>query len=902
MNKYNRLFLIFFSLVALLYACSTEKNTAVNRAYHYVTARYNGNFNANELINVSLTTYRDNLSEDFHQLIPVEAVPNETEVEAFYPALDTAISKVKTVIADHSMPTLDKPSRKNAEHNNYIDENWITIGRAYYYRRDYDIALKNFKFINRYFSNDPSNYVGEVWMAKTNIRTGNYTDAKLSLDKVDQVLKAQEEASKNKGEASKKSKKSKAAKLNKSGGSSKGKGKNEDKVAKFPKRLKFELERTKADLAIAKQEYPKAIEYLESALKEAKTSADKGRLNFILGQLYEQDSKTDLAIAKYKKSTKYKIPYPMSFSAQLKSSILDGGPKIKKSLNKMLKDAKNAEFKDQIYYAQAMISIKEGNEDKAMEQLTNSAFFSTNNVRQKGMAYEKMGDMRYAKRDYVKAQKYYDSCVVTVTEKYPNYFAIKTKAEKLADLVVAVETAQYEDSIQRIAKLSPDEQEKFLKNVIKKQEEEAAAKAKREAEKLRELAKNNNAFAQDMNAKGGGYWGNSASITQGATDFQKQWGNRPNEDNWRRSNKTIAAPPSNTDNGSDTSAVASTDSAGAQQNAGLTVESLAKGLPQTEDDFKKSNERLVEALYNAGIIYKEQLKEPGLAKTQFHRILDKEFESDYNLMAAYQLYKMYENEDPTKAYAQKEYILNNYPNSDYANYMRDPDYFVKKKELDALREQEYVTILNRYNRKIYYPVISKGEQVMDNEPDNEYRAKYMLLLAMSKGQVTEDKQELVPILERIVKEYPNSDEASRATDMLNIIKNGYSKNEPVVFGNKTIYSYEEKVPHIVLIFLDPKENLDLSKSKVFDFTREFFPKSKVKVSTNLYNSTQNILMVAEFAKEADAKEYVNTFKKTKKYLLDLRESKTVVISPKNMKLLFETKELEQYELFYTEFY
>jgi hypothetical protein len=468
--------------------------------------------------------------------------------------------------------------------------------------------------------------------------------------------------------------------------------------------------------------------------------------------------------------------------------------------------------------------------------------------------------------------------------------------------VVAVETAQYEDSLQRIAKLSPDEQEKFLKNVIKKQEEEAAAKAKREAEKLRELAKNTNAFAQDMNAKGGGYWGNSASVTQGATDFQKQWGNRTNEDNWRRSNKTMAAPPSNADNGSDTSTVASTDSVGAKQDAGVTVESLAKGLPQTEDDFKKSNERLVEALYNAGIIYKEQLKETDLAKMQFTRILEKEFESDYNLMAAYQLYKMYEKEDPTKAYAQKEYILNNYPNSDYANYMRDPDYFVKKKELDALHEQEYVTILNRYNRKIYYPVISKGEQVMDNEPDNEYRAKYMLLLAMSKGQVTENKQELVPILERIVKEYPNSDEASRATDMLDIIKNGYSKNEPVVFGNKTIYSYEENVPHIVIIFLDPKENLDLSKSKVFDFTREFFPKSKAKVSTNLYNSTQNILMVAEFAKEADAKEYVNTFKKTKKYLLDLRESKTLIISPKNMKLLFETKEMGQYELFYTEFY
>ncbi|MCO5260333.1 MAG: tetratricopeptide repeat protein [Crocinitomicaceae bacterium] len=903
--KINRQYLLMiFTTVALLSACSTEKNTGINRAYHYVTARYNGNFNANELIDVSLATYRDNLSEDYYNLLPIEAIPSEAEIESFYPALDTAIAKVKIVLADHSMPTLDKPSRKDAEHNNYIDENWITIGRAFYYRRDYDIALKNFKFINKYFSNDPSNYVGEIWMAKTNIRVGNYTDAKLSLDKVEKVVKSQEEKSKDKSSKSgdSKSKKSAAAKLNKKGSSKKEK--DSDKIAKFPKKMKFEFERTKADLAVAKQEYPKAIEYLENALKEAKKSQDKGRVNFILGQLYEQDGNNGSAIAKYKKSTKYKIPYPMSFSAQLKTSILDGGPKIKKSLNKMLKDAKNAEFKDQIYYSIAMIDLREGNENKAMENLTNSAFYSTTNIRQKGMAYEKMGDLSYAKRNYVNAQKYYDSCATTVDDNYPKIAIIRSKAEKLKDLVVAVETAQYEDSVQRIAKMDPTEQEKFLQNVIKKQEEEAAAKAKRDAEKLRELAKNNNAFQQDMNAKGGGYWGNSNSVNEGAIEFQKRWGNRANEDHWRRSEKTISMPTTST-NVDDTTTVSGVDNnvvnATVDKPTGPTVESLAEGLPKSESDFNKSNQRLVEALYNAGVIYKEQLQEPQLAKTQFESILSRGYESDYNLMAAFQLYKMYEKEDPTKAYTQKEYILTNYPNSDYANYLKDPDYFVKKKEMDALHEQEYVTVLNRYNRKVYYPVISKAENVMENEPDNVYRSKYMLLLAMSKGQLSDNKQEIVPILERIVKEYTGSDEAKRAQEMLDIISNGYSKSEPAVFGNKTIYTYEEGAPCVVLIFLDPSKNIDLSKTKVFDFTREFFPKSHAKVTTNVFGS-QNLIMVAEFQKEFDAKEYVSTFKKTKKYLLDLRESKTVIISPKNLKLLFETKELDQYETFYYEYY
>lgn len=903
MNKYRQFVFIIFTTVALLYACSTEKNTAINRAYHYVTARFNGNFNANELINVSLSTYRDNLSEDYYNLLPLEAVPNAVEVEAFYPAIDTAISKVKIVIADHSMPSNDRPSKKNAEHNNYIDENWITIGKAYYYRRDYDIALKSFKFINKYFSNDPSNYIGEVWLAKTNIRIGNYTDAKLSLEKLDKVLKEQEDESGSKGEKTK-STKSKAAKLNKSGGSSKGKsGKKGDKEVKFPKKIKFEFQRTKADLAISKKEYPKAIEYLEIALKEAKTSQDKGRVNFILGQLYEQEGNAGNAILKFKKSRKYKIPYPMSFSAQLKASILEGGPKIKKDLNKMLKDAKNAEFKDQIYYTLGIINLREGNEDKAMENLTNSAFYSTQNIRQKGMAYEKMADLRYAKRDYVKAQKYYDSCGVTVDDTYPNIIEIRSKAEKLANLVVAVETAQYEDSIQRIAKMNPEEQESFFKKLIKNQKEEAEARAKRDAEKLRELAKNSNAFQQDMNSKGGGYWANSTAVTEGAVDFQKKWGNRVNEDQWRRSDKTlIIKNPTTTDSDSTDITASPKDSTIVGKPDDVSVESLAAGLPKTEEDFDKSNQRLVEALYNAGIIYKEQLKEPDLAKTQFFAVLDRKFETEYNLMSAFQLYKMFEIEDPTKAYAQKEYILNNYPNSDYANYLRDPDFFVKKKEMDALAEQEYVTVLQRYNRKIYYPVISKAESVMENEPTNTFRAKYMLLLAMSKGQLSDNKEEMTPILDRIIKEYPSSEEATRAQEMKDIIKNGFSKNETVEFGNKTIYSYEEKVPLIVLIFIDQKDNIDVSKSKISDFTREFFPKSRAKITTNLFNGTQNIVMVAEFPTEFDAKDYVSTYKKTKKYLLTLQNAKTLIISPKNLKLLFDTKELEQYETFYYEYY
>jgi hypothetical protein len=69
-----------------------------------------------------------------------------------------------------------------------------------------------------------------------------------------------------------------------------------------------------------------------------------------------------------------------------------------------------------------------------------------------------------------------------------------------------------------------------------------------------------------------------------------------------------------------------------------------------------------------------------MGSDQFQRVIDKQIEDKHNVLSAFQLYKINEN-NPTRAAIYKEYIMNKYPNSDYANYLRDPDYFVKKKQM-----------------------------------------------------------------------------------------------------------------------------------------------------------------------------------------------------------------------------
>jgi tetratricopeptide (TPR) repeat protein len=447
----------------LAWACSTEKNTLVNRTYHGLTAHYNGYFNANELIRQSLTTFRSSLKENYYQVLPIDALPNEEQVVGLYPAIDTAISKCAKVIQRHSMPSNDRPSLKKEEHNQWIDENWTTIGIANYYRRDYDAAMKGFMFVKKFYSNDPSIYIADLWMAKTNLQLNKLTEAGFNLNALDKAVKDENERAKEK-------------KPSKKG------DKSEEPIAEVPKKIFFELEKTKAELALKKQEPKEAIKFLEASLEFTNVQTEKSRVNYIIAQLNESIGNREEAKRHYTQCLKYNAPYEMHFNARLKRAFMGGDEKVRKELMKMLRDAKNAPFKDQIYYALADIELQKTNEPKAVEFLTLSAFYSTANPRQKGMSYEKLGDLSFGHRNYVKAQKYYDSCSVVIDDTYPNAKGVKNKAANLKDLVKAVESAAFEDSVQRIARMNEQERVAFLESVIKQIKEEEARRKKMEAE------------------------------------------------------------------------------------------------------------------------------------------------------------------------------------------------------------------------------------------------------------------------------------------------------------------------------------------------------------------------------------------------------------------------------------
>ncbi len=885
----NWFLFIAISTISLVFSsCSTERNTFISRTYHSTTAHYNGYFNANDLLRASLVQYQNGLKENYYTILPIRPLPNEEEVKNLYTPIDTAISKCTKVIQRHAMPSMDKPSLKKDEHNTWIDENWLTIGVANYYRRNYDVAFKNLSYVKKFFSTDKTAYIAEMWIARVHIQEGRYTEAILCLNSLDlsaEAFKQSEAAQKSSKTTTKKSPLKKGKK-----------SANEEKtVAPFPKTLLFDLALTKAMLAEKKNDQAGMIKALTEAIPYAKKSTDKARLHFVLAQLQEQKGDREAAAQNYSKVLKYNASFEMNFNARLKKALNAGGEKVVKDLNKLLRDTKNAEFKDQVYFTLAQISYNDGDIEKAIEHYTSSAFYSNTNKYQKGLSYEKLGDIFFSKKLYVPAQKYYDSCAKVIPENYPNFEGVKNKADKLQALVKAIETATYEDSVQRIAALSPEEQLSFAKDLVKKIKEDEARRKKQEAEKLALLqAERSNAPATGNGSKF--YWNNEKAKIEGFEEFKRQWGQRVNEDDWRRSDKIVFASFQEVEQDStviekeQVKEVADT----------LSAESLLAKLPSSDSAMQASRERMMEAYFNAGQIYQEQLNERDLAEKQYDKILVQTFEDKHKLLAAFQLYKMY-NPSDAKAVAQRDYILLYYPTSDYAGYLRDPDYFILKKQRQKETENDYLKDLDRYERGLYSIVISKANSIINNDKDNPFRPKYYLLKAKSQAKIYEDKKMVLPTLNDLIAAYPDTDEAKSAQKMKDIIEKGYSTNTPVDFTKKGLFTYKENEPMSVLIFLDEKVNGGVAKTRVIDFNKEFFSRGKLNTSSKLFGE-KSVILVKEFEDESDAAEYLRVYKKTKKHLMDMQKFKIIFISQENMKLLFETQKLAEYELFFDEFY
>jgi len=318
---------------------------------------------------------------------------------------------------------------------------------------------------------------------------------------------------------------------------------------------------------------------------------------------------------------------------------------------KMLKDEKNTEYLDQIYYALAEVALKAKQDSLGVDYLRKSVQTSVSNNYQKTTSALRLANIYFAMPDYENAQSYYDSTMQFLPADYPGYDELVKRTANLTNLVTNLQVYTTEDSLQRLAALPEYERNTIIDRVIKEileKERLAAEEASRRSQELAFLGQNSR--EQEQQAGGNWYFYNPSAISFGFTEFVKRWGRRKLEDNWRLRNKQVTSFDSDMEEQSD-SLVA--DSANMVYTDPKDRKTYMQNIPLTEEKMKESNIKLAEALNNLGSIYRDGLEDYPKSAGSFETLIQRfPNDSTYELSTYYALYKLFA-------------LMNNMERSDY---------------------------------------------------------------------------------------------------------------------------------------------------------------------------------------------------------------------------------------------
>ena len=145
--KFNKIHSKKYSVAVLLMAviflcgCSTRKNTPINRGFHNMTSRFNVNFNGKEALKNGEEEHAKLCKDNYITTLPIYVYPPKEELSSIYPAMDRVIEKGSKCIYKHSMFFKGKEYVKN------IDDAYLMMGKAYFYKQDYQQAQRIFNYI-----------------------------------------------------------------------------------------------------------------------------------------------------------------------------------------------------------------------------------------------------------------------------------------------------------------------------------------------------------------------------------------------------------------------------------------------------------------------------------------------------------------------------------------------------------------------------------------------------------------------------------------------------------------------------------------------------------------------------------------------------------------------------------
>ncbi len=879
--SYKALALIILS--GLMLGCSTKKNTFTRRLYHNLTSHYNVYWNGRESLREGVANLNQKVVDNYNEILPVFNYGTTSDAQSVNPQMDRAIEKASITIQKHSMVF------GGEEKVNWIDDSYLLIGKAYFYKQEYFSARRTFNFVIREYPENDIKWEAMLWLAHTYNQTEEYEKVEPLLNL---VAKDVEEGL-------------------------------------VPNEIRKKLPRLYADNYIRQGMFNEAIDYLYEAISFNPPRDLETRMLFILGQIFQKNDDLTRATNLYRQVIKKNPPYDMAFQAKINmatafdASFADS-KEVRKLLGKMLRDDKNKEFLDQIYYALAEIDLKEGKTEQGIENLKLSVKESVSNNYQKAKSALRLADLYFEIPKYQESQAYYDTAMMFLPNDYPDYRNLDKKASVLSDLVVHLITIQHEDSLQRVAAMSEPERNELIDEIIlayeeeqrRLEEEKALQEALQEQENLAAQTGGQAPGFQSGTPIGGGrewYFYNKSTKNYGYSEFIKKWGKRKLEDLWRLSNKKLVTFGFEEEPALATADTIKADSVIAAESDPRQREYYLKGLPFTEEQLLASNEKMKEAYFELGRLYHDGLDDIPEAREAFETLNERFPEHENLLRSYYYLFKIYEElGDKERKEHYKQLIINRFPDSDYAKVLTDPDYFLKQAEEESKVSGLYQDTYKAYQEGQYYMVIARSELALSTYGDTvELAPKFEFLRAMSIGRV-DVLDSLVSSLKNVILKYPNSEIKTMAQSILTKIIADHPEFADENFAapgvepeKKSPYNYRRGSLHMFMIIVESKfVRLNPLKVKISDYNQKYYRLENLSINSIVLDKQHYVVTVGNFNNAEKARKYFDAITRSEYVYSDLEKDhyQNFVISTENYPVFFKDKQIETYEEFYEKNY
>lgn len=692
-------------LILLLAACSFEKQTGFNRFMQNVTTHYNILYNANEILRQKQETYAGTYIDQYANILSVyqDTVVHNGSADK---DLESVIFRANTIINEK-------------EQSKYIGTAYLIMGKANYLDGKYFDAVEEFSYVIRSFPTEIAlTQEAYAWKVRALLYLNNTSEAKTSLDSAFLDIDPK----------------------------------------KKQKHLPAEIYAAALQYDINTKNYPDAELNAKKAIEYSKSTSEKLRWTFILGQLQELNHETNEALVSYNSIVKSNASFEMAFNANLnriRIQEMRNGIKVNRIdlLLSLLKDENNVDFNDQIYFQVAEIYAANKDIPNALKYYRLSARSSLKNQNQKGLSYLRIADIDFnMQADYVGAKKYYDSTLINLSPNYPGYQTIQKKSNNLQILIDKLQIIAREDTLQSLAKLGEPARTKAIDSLVNAHilQQKAATAANYANMGSATAGAGSNPFDKSAGNPTGQaatgasfYFYNPTAVSRGYTDFKRKWGDRKLGDNWRHASKNTDNVAANSNQANQpTSGVSDPDALSAdmkkspgQVTAGNYRQQLLQDLPTTPALLEQSNARVYNAYMDIANFYRDILDEKKEAIVNYEKLLAK-FPNDPNKAPIYySLFRLYSDIDATKAAYYKNLVLRQYPESIYAKVIIDPDYSKKLNDKDAELTEAYNKVYDQYSHRAYAQVIISADSILKRYPANKYAAQIYYLRTIASGHL-----------------------------------------------------------------------------------------------------------------------------------------------------------------------